>query len=257
MTRLDSARETADRTRETLAPYAASAKDTAAQLAHEARQRLTPAVEALGPKARSGAAGAAQTARLQYTKHLAPQLEHAFASLPPHTQQNTLKAVHRAQEAALAAKISAGRAADQAKVTVVPKVTEAVSGARAAITPVAQQAHQRGSAAITALHGNVSAAEISELAAKNARKDHRSGVVTGLAVAGTMAIGAGLLAWQWWRHQSSPEWLVEPPATVGSTAGHSTPEATMNGSVAPTTATTPQPDPKPERPKPHDPRKPH
>ncbi|MCG6494671.1 DUF5324 family protein [Kitasatospora sp. A2-31] len=291
MTRLDTARETAGRTRDTLAPYAVTAKETAVHFADGARQRLGPTVEALGPKA----AHAAQSARVQYDKHIAPQLGHAFASLPPDAQQNVLKTLHRAQEAALAAKLNAARATEQARSTVGPRIAQAVDDARSAVVPVAQEAQTRGAAAVAALQGHVTAAEINELAAKNARREHRSAWATGLAVAGAVAIGSGIVAWQWWRHHSNPEWLVEPPAETsapprptgahatgpggpgdaggsvnGSPAG-SAPETageeTAGGEAAPgpeagTTAPKPGPPPgKPapddDRPKPHDPRKPH
>ncbi len=193
----DSARETATRTR-----------DTAAQFADGAKQRLGPALDAFGPKA----AQAAHHLRCQYDRHLAPQFGQAFANLPPEAQQNTLKALHRAQEAALAARLSAARAADQARATVGPRVAQAVEEARATVGPVAHEAQARGAAALTALQGNVSSAEISELAARNARKEQCNRLATGLAVAGLLAIGGGIVAWQWWRRHSNPEWLVEPPA---------------------------------------------
>ncbi|MFJ9693003.1 DUF5324 family protein [Kitasatospora sp. NPDC101183] len=201
MTLTDSARETATRTR-----------DTAAQFADGAKQRLGPALDALGPKAGQ----AAHALRVQYDRHLAPQFGQAFAGLSPEAQQNALKALHRAQEAALAARVSAGRAADQARTTVAPRVLQAVEDARAAVTPVAQEAQSRGAAALTALQGHVSSAEISGLAARNAdaaRRERRchGGRGTGLAVAGVLAIAGGLVAWQWWRRHSNPEWLVEPP----------------------------------------------
>ncbi len=282
MTRLDSARETADKTRDTLAPYATTARDTALHYADEAKQRFGPALEALGPKvgsagtqAMTGAAQAAHAARAQYAKRVAPQLEQAFSALPPQTQQNTLKAVHRAQEAALAARhsarYSADRAAETARTNVVPKVTVVVDNARSAITPVAHEVQQRGGAALSALHGHVSAAEISRLADRNLRKEQRNGWATGLAVAGTLAVGTGVIAWQWWRRQSTPEWLVEPPAAQDTRYGTSAGETRLNGahsaSTTPTPGPTPEPDPAPdpqpgqpapaERPKPHDPRKPH
>ncbi|MFF7992219.1 DUF5324 family protein [Kitasatospora xanthocidica] len=193
----DSARETATRTR-----------DTAAQFADGAKHRLGPTLDALGPMATQ----AAHNLRVQYDKHLAPQFGQAFASLPPEAQQNALKALHRAQEAALAARLSAARAADQARATVGPRVAQAVDDARAAVTPVAQEAQSRGAAALTALQGHVSSAEISALAARNARKERCDGLAAGLAVAGLLAIGGGIVAWQWWRRHSNPEWLVEPPA---------------------------------------------
>ncbi len=218
MTRLDSARETAGKTKETLAPYAATARETALHYADEAKQRVGPALEALGPKlgtaaerARTGAAQTAHNAQLQYDRLVVPQLHQAFSNLPPEAQQNTLKAIHRAQEAALAAKHSAAKVAGQTKATIAPKVAQAVGEARAAVVPVALEAQTRGAAAITALQGHVTSAEIGELAAKNIKKEQRNGWATGLAVAGTIAVGSGVIAWQWWRRQSNPEWLVEPP----------------------------------------------
>ncbi|SDT70954.1 hypothetical protein SAMN05216371_4031 [Streptomyces sp. TLI_053] len=245
MTRLDSARETAGN-------FADNARQQASQAAH--------------------------TARVQYDRHIAPQVGHAFASLPPEAQQNALKALHRAQEKALAARLSAARAADQARSTVAPKVVHAVEEARAAVVPVAQEAQMRGAAALTAMRGNVTSAEIGDLAARNARRSCRSGWATGLAVAGVVAIGSGLVAWQWWRHRSNPEWLVEPPGSTatGPVGAHAsgTGGSTVNGSAdtpAGAAAVEDRPGPPPaqehprpaaapgddDRPKPHDPRKPH
>ncbi|MFJ1753693.1 DUF5324 family protein [Kitasatospora sp. NPDC088134] len=277
MSRTDTARETAGRAKDAVAPYAASAKDAALHYAEEAKQVLGPRLEALGPKAaaagaqaRAGAGQAAQTARVQYAKHLAPHLEHAFFSLPPDTQKAALKAVHRAQEAALAAKLSAGQAAGQARSTVVPKVAETFQAAKETVTPLAQEAQTRGAAAITALHGNVTAAEIGGLAAKNARKQHRSGWTTGLAVTGALAIGAGVLAWQWYRKQNNPDWLTEPPMPATTPAptpppaaapAPAVPDAPVGGAAL--NGSTPHEDqddaahPADDRPKPHDPRKPH
>ncbi|MFD8479186.1 DUF5324 family protein [Kitasatospora sp. NPDC059673] len=289
MSRTDTARETAARAKDAVAPYAASAKEAALHYAEEAKQVLGPKLEALGPKAaaagaqaRNGAGQAAHAARVQYVKHVAPHLEQAFFSLPPETQKAALKAVHRAQEAALAAKLSAGQAACQARTNVAPKVAETFQAAKESVVPLAHEAQARGAAAITALHGNVSAAEISSLAAKNAKKKRCNSWTTGLAVAGTIAIGAGVLVWQWYRKQNNPEWLTEPPepattpsATAeatrpGSATGTPVGGATMNGSVPheepeasasdPATKPTPPPDTRPaddDRPKPHDPRKPH
>ncbi|GAA3055138.1 DUF5324 family protein [Kitasatospora albolonga] len=272
MTRLDTARETADKARETLAPYAATAKETALTYAEEARHRIGPHLEAIGPKASEKAGQAAQAARVQYAKHLAPQLEHAFGALPPHAQQSTLKAVHRAQEAALSAKLSAGKAVGQARGAVLPRVADA----RAALGPAAQEAQNRGAAALTALQGHVSSAEISDLAARNVKREqhpHR-GRGLGLALTGVLTIAAGLAAWKWWRGRGEPEWLVEPPAAARE-------EEHLNGASAapkpgppPGRHAAPAPGPAPEapaapedhpkgspvpddRPKPHDPRKPH
>ncbi|MFD4903585.1 DUF5324 family protein [Kitasatospora purpeofusca] len=236
MTRLDSARETAGN-------FADNARQQASQAAH--------------------------TARVQYDRHIAPQVGHAFASLPPEAQQNALKALHRAQEKALAARLSAARAADQARSTVAPRVAQAVEEARATVVPVAQEAQMRGAAALTAMRGNVTSAEIGDLAARNARRSCRSGWATGLAVAGVVAIGSGLVAWQWWRHRSNPEWLVEPPAAASGPVGahaSGTGGSTVNGSADIPAEDRPGPDQArdqasahhdDDRPKPHDPRKPH
>ncbi|MFD7832952.1 DUF5324 family protein [Kitasatospora sp. NPDC059803] len=259
MTFSDSARETATKTRDTAAHLA----DAAAHLADGAKQRLGPALDTLGPKA----AQAAQSLRVQYDRHIAPQFGHAFASLPPETQQHVLKAFHRAQEAALAARLSAARAADQARSTVGPRVVQAVEEARAAVTPVAQEAQTRGAAALTALHGNVTSAEISHLATRNARRKRCNGLATGLAVAGVLAIGGGIVAWQWWRRHSNPEWLVEPPTDradqpAGAHAAGATAPGPVDAATPADTATEPAPPPgRPDddgdHPKPHDPRGPH
>lgn len=216
----DSARDTATRTR-----------DSAAQFADGAKQRLGPALDALGPKATQ----AAHNLRVHYDRHLAPQFGQAFASLPPEAQQNALRAFHRAQEAALAARLSATRAADQARTTVGPRVAQAVEEARAAVSPVAHEAQSRGAAALTALHGHVSSAEINELAARNAKRGQRcgGGRAAGLLLAGVLAIGGGLVAWQWWRRHSNPEWLVEPPAPQPQRpAGATAATAPVNGVTA-------------------------
>ncbi|MFE2106621.1 DUF5324 family protein [Kitasatospora sp. NPDC059463] len=201
-----------------------SARATAGNLADNARQQATQA---------------AHTVRVQYDRHIAPQVGHAFASLPPEAQQNALKALHRTQEAALAARHSAARAADQARSTVTPKVVHAVEEARAAVVPVAHEAQTRGAAALTAMRGNVTSAEISDLAARNARRSCRTGWATGLAVAGVIAIAGGIATWQWWRHRSNPEWLVEPPSAARPAAPSDAdpdpgtaigPDAAVNGS---------------------------
>ncbi|MEY9943755.1 DUF5324 family protein [Kitasatospora sp. GAS1066B] len=281
MTRLDTARETAGKTLDTLAPYAATAKDTATHYADEARQRLGPALEALGPRfeaaagqARTGTLQAAHSARVGYVRHVAPHVEHAFATLPPKTQESTLRAVHRAQEAALAAKHSADRAAAHTRTSTLPRLNEAIDGARASAGPAVHEAQLRGSAALSVLQGQVNAEQVNKLAARNARKARCNRTATSLAVAGTVAIGSGLLIWRWWHRQSEPEWLIEPPEvqgppnTVHPASGATAATAPLNGSgpaaadddaadeggaqAAPDT-----PRPGDEHPKPHDPRKPH
>ncbi|GAA1412560.1 DUF5324 family protein [Kitasatospora putterlickiae] len=214
----------------------------------------------LADSARQQASQAAHNVRVQYDRHIAPQVGHAFASLPPEAQQNALKALHRTQEAALAARHTAARAADHARDTVAPKVAHAVEEARATVVPVAQEAQTRGAAALTAMRGNVTSAEISELAARNARRSCRAGWATGLAVAGVIAIGAGIVSWQWWRHRSNPEWLVEPPsparpAATGDTSTDTGPDAPVNGSPE-ANGPAAAPAPAEDRSEPQDPREP-
>ncbi|WP_329566009.1 DUF5324 family protein [Kitasatospora sp. NBC_01266] len=283
MTRLDTARETAGKTLDTLAPYAATAKDTAAHYADEARARLGPALEAIGPRfeaaagqARTGTVQAAHSARVGYVRHVAPHVEHAFAALPPKTQESTLRAVHRAQEAALAAKHSADRAATHARVSTLPRLNEALDEARATAGPVVQEAQNRGVAALSVLQGQVSAEQVSKLAARNARRAKCNKAATSLAVAGTVAIGSGVLVWHWWRRRSEPQWLIEPPEVQGppntvhpASRGATASSAPLNGSgpagdADDATDSADQDRPAPgtphpgdDHPKPHDPRKPH
>ncbi|MFE9422421.1 DUF5324 family protein [Kitasatospora sp. NPDC006697] len=204
---MEDARESAGRTLESLAPFAATARESAAQYADEARQRLGPALEAAAEQARQGA----HSAREGYQKHLVPRVGHAWAALPPKSQENALKAVHRAQEAALAAKHSADHAV-------------------AAAVPVVQEAQARGTAALTALQGGVSAEEIGRLAERNRRHSGGRGSRL-LAVAGLLAIGGGLLAWGWSRRSREPEWLVEPPQ-VQSTPDPVHPVSRPSGATA-------------------------
>lgn len=240
--RMDSTRQTVGRTRYQLSPYASTAKQTAQHYAAEAKYRFGPGAQALGPKigmsaaqarrrAKASASHAAHTAGRTSQRHLVPQLGHAFTTLPAEAQERAVKAAHLAQEAALTAKVSAlkaAKAAEQARTTVVPRVSGAVENARAAVTPMAHEAQARGAAAVTALQGHVSAAEISHLASRNLKRQRRAGWARGLAVMGTVAIGTGVLAWQWWRHQSNPEWLVEPPSSQTDSQG--TAGGPLNGS---------------------------
>ncbi|WP_327068009.1 DUF5324 family protein [Kitasatospora sp. NBC_01250] len=272
MTRLDTARETAGRTMDTLAPYAATARDTATHYADEARQRLGPALEALGPRveaaacqARTGtrhaAHSAAHSARSGYSRHLAPHVGQAFTALPPRAQENTLRAVHRAQEAALAAKHSADRAGDYARTTTLPRLSGALDDAKAAAGPALHEAQSRGAAALIALQGNVSPEEVSKLAAKNARRARCNALATSLAVAGAVAVGGGVLIWAWWHKRSEPEWLVEPPEVQGPPTSAHPGTAPLNGSGPTEESDQPLPGEDAQQgdghPKPHDPRKPH
>ncbi|MFC7217177.1 DUF5324 family protein [Streptomyces polyrhachis] len=109
---------------------------------------------------------------------------------------------------------------------VVPKVSEAAYLTRAVALPTAQHAVQdaaheaasRSTAALRALRGQVTPAEIAALSRRRHRRRSAARAVRTVAVLG--AVGAGALAaWRWWDRQANPEWLVEPPEAteVGET----------------------------------------
>ncbi|MFF4669398.1 DUF5324 family protein [Streptomyces sp. NPDC001279] len=192
MTRIDSVRAATDSAKdsvqhaaEVVAPYADTAKDQAAHLAHEARARLAPKVTK-----------AAQQARVQYGAHLAPRIEQARAHVPP-------KVDEVAQRAACRTRRAARTAADYA----VPRMEHAMAVAQ----PMAEEASARSAAALAALRGQVTAKEIRKLARKHERRAKAGRVCKGFFVAGIVA-GVAYAAWRWWDKQANPDWLVEPSA---------------------------------------------
>ncbi|MEU6840946.1 DUF5324 family protein [Streptomyces sp. NPDC046716] len=194
MTRIDSVRAATGSAKdsvlhaaEVVAPYAGTAKDKAAQYAHDARVVLAPKVSQ-----------AAQQARVQYDAHLAPRLEQARTHVPP-------KVDHAAHEAAARTRTAARQAADYSK----PRLEHAV----AAAGPVRDEAAARSAAAIAALRGQVSPEQIRKLARKQERRARAGRLAKGLAVLGILAGGA-VIAWKWWDKQANPDWLVEPPAAT-------------------------------------------
>ncbi|MEU9554525.1 DUF5324 family protein [Streptomyces fumanus] len=203
MTRIDSVRAATGSAKdsvlhaaEVVAPYADTAKERAAHYAHEARVRLAPKVSQ-----------AADQARLQYGAHLAPKLEQARSHVPPKVDQ-------AAQEAAVRARLAARQAAEFSR----PRIEQAV----AAAGPVRDEAALRGAAALAALRGQVSAAEIQKLARKHQRRAKAGRAARMLLILGAVAGGA-FAAWKWWDKQANPDWLVEPPAaTEVPEAGHLT-----------------------------------
>lgn len=192
MTRIDSVRAATGSAKdsvlhaaEVVAPYADTAKERAAQYAHEARVRLAPKVSL-----------AADQARVQYGAHVAPRLEQARAYVPPKVDQ-------AAQEAAERTRRAARQAAEYSR----PRIEQA----RTAAAPVADEAAARGAAALVALRGQVPADKIQKLARKQCRRSRAGRVVKVFAVVGVLAGGA-FAAWKWWDKQANPDWLVEPPA---------------------------------------------
>ncbi|MGW0563470.1 DUF5324 family protein [Streptomyces sp. NPDC003016] len=194
MTRIDSVRAASESAKESVlhaaevvAPYAGTAKEQAAQYAHDARVRLAPKVSQ-----------AARQARTQYGVHVAPRVEQARAHVPPKVDV----AAHRAA-------VRTRQAARQAADYTVPRVEHAMAAAQ----PVREQAAARSAAAVAALRGQITQKELRKLVKKHERRARAGRVVKGLAVLGMVAGGA-FAAWKWWDKQANPDWLVEPPAAT-------------------------------------------
>lgn len=194
MTRIDSVRSAADMTKdgvrhaaEVAAPYASTARDEAARYAQQA-----------GVYAQQ----AGTAARRAYDAKLAAQVkqarEQAWAAVPP-------KAAGAVETAARRTIDSARTATDYAA----PKVSSAVAATRAVAVPVTNEALVRGMAAVHALRGQVTAADIDRLVRKRVRRQQTARAFRTLVLAG-VAGGAVYAAWRWWSAQANPDWLVEP-----------------------------------------------
>ncbi|MEV6757841.1 DUF5324 family protein [Streptomyces sp. NPDC051214] len=201
MTRIDSvraatgsARDSVRHAAEAVAPYAGTAKEQAVQYAHEGRARLAPKVSQ-----------AAEQARVQYGAHVGPRIEQARAHVPPKVDHAAHEAAVRTRKAAKQTRKAAQQAADYSK----PRIEHAMAAAQ----PVREEAAARGSAALSALRGEVSPKEIQRLARKHNRRARAGRVAKGLVVLGVLAGGA-VAAWKWWDKQANPDWLVEPPAAT-------------------------------------------
>ncbi|TJZ50169.1 transcriptional regulator [Streptomyces piniterrae] len=200
MTRKDSvraatgtARDSVRHAAEVVAPYAGTAKDAAVHFAHEARTRAAPKLADAAHQARS-------QARSQYSAHLRPRIEHARGALPPKVDAAAHRAACRTREAARHAAEYTG-----------PRLEHAMVSARAAAEPVRDEAIARGSAALAALRGHVTAAEIEKLAKKHSHRARRRKIAARATVVGVL-VGGAVAIWKWWDKQANPDWLVEPPA---------------------------------------------
>jgi hypothetical protein len=199
VTRIDSVRHAADVTKDSVrhaaevaAPYASTAKDGAAHYAQQA--------------------GA--LARQQYDARLADRVEQAReqakSAVPPKAADVLEAAAKRTRSTAKAA---AGYTAPRVRAAAdytAPKVESAVTATRAVAGPAKDEALLRGAAALHALRGQVTAAEIDGLIRKRIRRERTGRVFRGLVVAGLVG-GAAFAAWKWWSKQTNPDWLVEPP----------------------------------------------
>ncbi|MBY8888115.1 DUF5324 family protein [Streptomyces sp. PTM05] len=206
MTRTDSARHAAATTKESVrhaaevvAPYVGTAKDTAAHYADEARRRISPKVAAAAGQAKD-------TALAQYDSYVAPRVAQAKDAVPPKVAATTATAARRTRAAAQ-------QAAQQAADYTAPRVNQAVDSARSAAEPVREEAVARAGAALAALRGQVSAAEVEKLVRKHQRRGRVGRFAKRTLVLGALA-GAGFAAWRWWSKQTNPDWLVEAPSAT-------------------------------------------
>ncbi len=190
-----SAKDSVRHAAEVVAPYAGTARDSAVHYAHEARTRLAPKVS-------SATNYAALQARAQYDAHLQPRIAQAIESVPPGVTAKAAKATKRTRKAAR-------QAADYAA----PRVGQAAQAARAAAEPVREEATARAAAAVAALRGGVTAADIEKLARRHSRRGRVGRAAKLLAVLGVLGGGA-FAAVRWWKRQTNPEWLVEPPSAT-------------------------------------------
>lgn len=185
------AKQSVQHAAEVVAPYAASARDQYTHMAHEARERLGPKVSDL-----------AESAHVAYGAHVAPRMKKVRRAMPGELDRTAAGAARRACEAAAYAtpRIVAAAAATKAAAA----ATKAVAG------PATREAAARGTAALSALKGEVSPEEISELARKRHRREVVSRTAKGTMVVGALGAGA-VVAWRWWDRQVNPDWMVEPP----------------------------------------------
>ncbi|MFW6692554.1 DUF5324 family protein [Streptomyces sp. MAR4 CNX-425] len=185
-----------------VAPYAASARDQYTQLAHEARERLGPKVSDL-----------AESAQVAYGAHVAPRMKKVRRAMPDELDRTAGDAARRAREAAAYAtpRIVGAAAATKA----------AAAATKAAAAPATREAAARGTAALSALKGEVSPEEIGELARKRHRREVVGRTAKGTVVVGALGAGA-VVAWRWWDRQVNPDWMVEPDDATEPDADAST-----------------------------------
>jgi hypothetical protein len=206
VTRTDSVRHAATTTKdsvrhaaEVVAPYAGSAKDTAAryagQCALEARRMLAPMVTAATDQARG-------MAHARYDAHLAPRIARARDAVPPRVMASTAAAAQHTRQ-------TARRAAEYAG----PRMEKAIESAKVAGEPVRAEAASRACAAVAALRGQVSAADVEKIVRRNERRGQAGRTTKRFVMLGLIA-GAGIAAWRWWDRQTSPEWLIEAPSAT-------------------------------------------
>lgn len=194
MTRIDSVRNAADMTKDSVrhaaevaAPYASTVRDEAARYAQQA-----------GMYAQQAGAFAKQTYDAKLAAQVRQAREQAWAAVPPKTAVAVETAARRTRKTA---RTAAGYT--------VPKVGYAVAATRAVAVPMTTEAVVRGAAALHALRGQVTAGEIDRLVRMRVRRERSARAFRGVLLAG-VAGGAAFAAWRWWSKQANPDWLVEP-----------------------------------------------
>ncbi|MEE1930044.1 DUF5324 family protein [Streptomyces sp. TRM 70351] len=176
-------------------------KDSVRAASGTAKGSVLHAAEAVGPKVGLAARQAQHTAREQYENVVAPRLSHARSSLPPAVDDAASRAAERTRAAAKSA---------------AAYTTPRVEAARAAAGPARDEALGRSVAALAALRGEITAAEVKKLNKKRTRRARNGRAFKRVLVLGLLG-GAAMAAWRWWDQQANPDWLVEPPAPTDVT----------------------------------------
>ncbi|MFC4034193.1 DUF5324 family protein [Streptomyces polygonati] len=219
MTRIESVRHAADVTKDSVrhaaevaAPYTSTAKDGAV---HYGRQ--------------AGVYGkhVGAMAKQQYDAKLADRVEQvveqvreqAAAAVPPKAVEAVETAAKRTRKGAKAAAVYTA--------PVVGTAVAATKATKAAAGPAKDEVVLRGGAALHALRGQVSAADIDRLVRRRTRRAKTGRVFRGLVIVG-LAGGAAVAAFKWWSRQSNPDWLVEPSQATDPLEDAD--RAAMNGS---------------------------
>ncbi|MFD1828952.1 MULTISPECIES: DUF5324 family protein [Streptomyces] len=186
--------------------------DSVRSATDNARETVRHAAEAVAPKVALAAGQARSTVYGQYAAHVAPRLVQARETLPPAVDTAAARAAQRTREVAR----TAGEYA-------APRV----EAARAAAGPVREAAAARSAAAVAALRGELTAEDIRRIARRRTRRARTGRAFRKLAVIGVVAGGAAAV-WKWWEKQSSPDWLVEPPAATEISGGEALMESGGN-----------------------------
>jgi hypothetical protein len=212
-------RESVRHAAEVVAPYAGSAKQTAACYAgrytQEARKALTPMVAAAADQARGAAIA-------QYDARLAPRIAQVRGAVPPGLTASTAAAAEHTR-----------RTARQMAEFAAPRMEQVMASALSATEPVREEAAARAGAALAALRGQVSAEDVRKLVRRNERRAQAGRTTKRFVVMGVVT-GAAIAVWRWWNRQANPEWLIEPPSATEPAED----ERMTPGSVASPTRTT-------------------